>query len=403
MTQSWSPYQSGAQPSAAKGDEIVTIVDVLRSVSILAVLAIHLSVAAFGGSMPATARSATNDRFWSMLSNNGSYGVTIFFVISGYLITRRIARSQGGLFRPDVLDFYRRRVARLLPLLTVVVLGGATAIHLASSSPALEFCFRGTDARMDAPFWVSILTFSFNWLRIVRDLSDSSPFFGLHWDVLWSLSIEEQFYLTYPWLLLWARTPRRLIIALGAVVLIGPLSRTVAFLLFPKSFLASFTNSFGAYDMIAMGALAYLGEEAFRRATPERPKWFGALGFLSLEILLWTYINAYVVRGDDRIWGPSLIGLSTACFIFLMKGSPISRSRLLYWCSLPGRWSYGAYLLHATTLYALWPVLSGMTIWPAFLVYTSVTFALAGLSFRYFEQPLNRAIRSVGRAERVAA
>jgi peptidoglycan/LPS O-acetylase OafA/YrhL len=77
------------------------------------------------------------------------------------------------------------------------------ALWSATDSPATQFCFRRVDSRFDAPFWFSIPTFTFNWLRILR--SNIVGGWGLHWDILWSLAIEEQFYLFYPLLVLLLR------------------------------------------------------------------------------------------------------------------------------------------------------------------------------------------------------
>ena len=94
------------------------ILDLLRGFSILSVLAVHLQVLRPSPSNPLL-RS-----LWEHFSIPGFYGVTIFFVISGFLITRLIDQNLNGLFHPDIRGFYTRRAARILPLLGVIAIVG---------------------------------------------------------------------------------------------------------------------------------------------------------------------------------------------------------------------------------------------------------------------------------------
>src|SRR5262249_49647483 len=106
-----------------------------------------------------------------------------------------------------------------------------------------------------ADFWISLLTFTFNWDRILH-----GSFWGVHWDVMWSLAVEEQFYLGFPLLLIWARTERRLAWSLGVVIAFGIAVRILVDAL-GLSFFAKVTNSFVCFDTLALGVLlAVFGE-----------------------------------------------------------------------------------------------------------------------------------------------
>ena len=103
-------------------------------------------------------------------------------MVSGFLITRVLARGPGGLFQPDLRHFYVRRMGRILPLLFLFVLIGITILLYGQAhvpGAHLNPRYHG--------FWFCIATFSFNWYEVAVN----SQWFGLHWMVLWSLAVEE--------------------------------------------------------------------------------------------------------------------------------------------------------------------------------------------------------------------
>jgi peptidoglycan/LPS O-acetylase OafA/YrhL len=227
-------------------------------------------------------------------------------------------------------------------------------------------------------------------MRIVRQ----PGFYGLHWDVMWSLSIEEQFYLTYPLLLRWMATRRRAATALVCIAVLGPVSRLLATLIAPDNFLASFTNSFGAFDLLALGALLSIGLDHLQQNPPAiRPGLEIMLGLAGMLGLVSMFLLTSVMDKTDRVWVPSMLGVSLCAFM----GVGVRRG----WCSswpfallrAAGQLSYGSYLLHTAVLFALWQALGRTSVYPAFLAYAAATFLLAALSFRFFEQPAKRAVQ----------
>jgi peptidoglycan/LPS O-acetylase OafA/YrhL len=227
----------------------IQIIDLTRGFCLLSVLAVHISLAGIIHPYP----NGWINYLWYSFACDGPYGVSLFFVISGFLITGVIDHNSKDLLQPNFREFYFGRICRIVPLLFLVCVVGLILLHSAPPSADTAYCVREPGVRFGPAFWLSILTFSFNWLSILNERSADR--YGLQWDVLWSLAIEEQFYLFYPFCLSRLKTRRNLIFFLIFFVLLGPLSRWIAFQIDPKSYPLIFTNSFGDFDQIALGAL----------------------------------------------------------------------------------------------------------------------------------------------------
>jgi peptidoglycan/LPS O-acetylase OafA/YrhL len=164
----------------------------------------------------------------------GSYGVRVFFVLSGFLITGILLRERGvkASFHPAG-HFYARRFLRILPLY-VMVLTVASAINV-----------EGIRERL--PWHAACLT---------------NVYYALHGTFIgpegafWSLSVEEQFYLCWPWLMFflpWEKLPYFIV----AVILVGPIFRLGAILAGWNS-VAVTTLTFACLDALGLGALLAL-------------------------------------------------------------------------------------------------------------------------------------------------
>jgi peptidoglycan/LPS O-acetylase OafA/YrhL len=147
--------------------------------------------------------------FWS-----GYYAVIVFFVISGFLITSLSLRRWSSLGGIDVRAFYAMRFARIVPCL-IALLVVLSVLHLAGAHDYVIDPARATLPRAI----VAALTFHFNWLEGTRGYLPGS------WDVLWSLSIEEAFYVAFPLACLLARREAVLILPLIALIVLGPFVR----------------------------------------------------------------------------------------------------------------------------------------------------------------------------------
>ncbi len=164
-------------------------VDLLRGLSILAVVLLHcwlrfsLSDVQMGAGLPRWLRQ--------LLFQNGGNGVTVFFAVSGFLITLTSLRRFGGLPNMRAAVFYRIRFARIAPVL-VLVLVVLSLLHWASlySSAFDTWHVKAAVGLPRALF--SALTFHLNWLEA------KTGYLPANWDVMWSLSVEEMFYLFFP-------------------------------------------------------------------------------------------------------------------------------------------------------------------------------------------------------------
>lgn len=185
------PATSGGETFHGRIDAI----DGLRAVAVVAVMAFHYGIGLDGGFL----------------------GVDLFFVISGFVITRLLLTERARTPRPPLRSFWFRRVKRLLPAVLLVV--GAVQTWMLLEDPA------GLRPTVNAQT-LAALTYTSNWYAILGHVD--------YWDAtqeqaplnhLWSLAVEEQFYLLWPLLLIglttWGarrvRHPHRLLLATAAV------------------------------------------------------------------------------------------------------------------------------------------------------------------------------------------
>lgn len=358
------------------------VVDLLRTAALVPVLASHsLASLAPGASGPAA--------LWGFFGRNNLYGVTAFFVVSGFLITRVLAGGPGGLERPSLRRFYVRRAGRILPLALLFILIGCLFLAWGRSQGA-----QVPDRFLHPWIYLSLLSFTFNWYQIAVNV----PWFGLHWMVFWSLAVEEQFYALYPLALRkWGKARSRVALLVG-VALWGPAFRLGAAWMYPDHFWLRSIATFSALDALALGALLHLAWEAHGAELRRRPALALGLSALGAVLVVHTYATTSIHDPWDLVWGPTLLALG--CFFFLLGGLavPAFESDWLRPLALPGRYSYGNYLLHTTVLFFTASYLSALPPLVSFPAYFAVCTVVAGLSFRYFESPLNRWIRRAGGA-----
>jgi peptidoglycan/LPS O-acetylase OafA/YrhL len=181
------PDTRGEVPAAAPRFETV---DLLRGLSILAVVLLHCWI-----------RFASNDvRLGSGLSRwlrhlllqNGGNGVTVFFAISGFLITLTSLRRFHGLSGMQPRLFYRIRFARIAPLL-ILLLVVLSLLHWSSLHSSAFDAWHVKKAVGLPQALFSALTFHLNWLEA------KIGYLPANWDVMWSLSVGEMFYLFFRW------------------------------------------------------------------------------------------------------------------------------------------------------------------------------------------------------------
>ncbi len=188
-------------------------VDVIRGVAILLVLLHHFNIA-YRLEDTILARVLGWDAVRAV-ARNGNYGVTMFFVVSGYLITSNTERRWAGFTNVSVRAFYTLRAARILPCLLLLL----TMVNLLAADGVTIFQNR-LQGGEPISFWLvdfASLTF---WMNV---LIGRNGWFNYPLGVLWSLSVEEVFYVAFPLLCLLLRRKARLLAFWALVIVAGPL------------------------------------------------------------------------------------------------------------------------------------------------------------------------------------
>lgn len=356
-------------------------IDALRGASILLVVLHHLALriplkdTALAGFLPG--------RLLGGLSYNGYEAVFVFFVISGFLIAGHSLRRWGTLAAIDTRAFYARRAARILPclLLVVAVLG---VLHLAG----VENYVIGNEGQTLPGAVLSALGLYLNWYEGMTGWLPGG------WDVLWSLSIEELFYLLFPVACLLVRDARLLVLLLAALALSLPVTRAALAgneIWQEKAYLPGMAA-------IATGVLAAFAAQR-RAAGIAEARALVALGLLGLLAVLlygdvlWRAIgNGYML---------ALTGSAAALVLGLhwrhAHGSAAGQ-RGLGWLRSFGRLSYEIYLGHMFVVFAVVGAFraSGGDLRAGFWWYPPAlasSWALGALVARLYSQPCDRALR----------
>jgi peptidoglycan/LPS O-acetylase OafA/YrhL len=261
----------------------------------------------------------------------GNIGVDLFFVLSGFLITSILLREHDRTGSIGILAFYRRRALRLLPALFVMV--AVVTAYVAAIRPA-ELAKTAMDA-------VTIVLYVFNF-RLVSQWPDSTlhqPMFS-H---VWSLSVEEQFYILWPFVLLLTLSRRRLFAWVLAVGIVGP--AVARFFLWESGpSLELYFRTDLRFDSLMWGAAgAWL---FFTR--PGVARLAAMVGLLALLSFLAAARINLLSNGVLYQGGYSLM-LAVATMLILASSAPsswlrtIMEFRPLRWT---GKISYGLYLWH---------------------------------------------------------
>jgi peptidoglycan/LPS O-acetylase OafA/YrhL len=189
-------------------------VDILRGLAILFVLLNHVNMRLYLAKIPYT--HGLPHQLVSSLLWNGQRGVQIFFAVSGFLITATSLRRWEVFSRFSTRDFYLLRFARIAPLL-LLLLAILCALHAAGFADFVVSEKTGGVGRA----LIAALTFHINLLEARRGYLPGS------WDILWSLSVEEMFYLFFPLICWLLGRGKRLIGLLLIFVVLGPFARTL--------------------------------------------------------------------------------------------------------------------------------------------------------------------------------
>lgn len=355
------------EPGRARGGRIVEL-DGIRGIAILFVLLKHGTINATDLSQAAHRNLSFPMHALRWLFDTGWLGVDLFFILSGYLITGILLDSTE---RPHYYrNFIVRRALRILPLYYGFLLA----------------CFLWARG-VPHPHLLWFATYVGN----VRVFIDNAwpPIAVLA--PLWSLQVEEQFYLTFPWVV--KETSRRTLTR----ILIGSIAGALVFRIALQAYLPN--NGYGTYvlmparmDSLALGGLIAIGSR--QSAAILQSRWLGwvaaicALAFL----IVWKTPNVFL----QQTIGFSLIDIALACvLILLITGrwpllTRICRSRALAGLGVV---SYGLYLLQLPAFELVNRFAAGLIRWPAgdlleMLIAFAVGTGFACLSWKFFESPI---------------
>lgn len=334
-------------------------IDGLRGLAVILVIAFHCGVPGLSG---------------------GFVGVDVFFVISGYLITSIIVRErEGGTF--SLQQFYKRRIARLVPALLITLFGTLAFAFLFYSNPEFDRLGKVT---LFSAFGAANILFAKGVDYFAQEES-AQPLAHL-----WSLGVEEQFYLIWPTALgalLYVRPSRRLPLLLAIWLVALVVSESGAHQKTPSSY---FLPQFRAFELLtgAVVSMAGAAESGHVR---------GSGGAQWLPFLGLTLIGGSAVSLSDQSTFPGTNALlpciGSALTIRYASGTLLERvlgHRLLVWIGLI---SYPLYLYHQ-------PILSGfryLEVFDSNLGYTLAAFLVplgpAWLTQRFVERPLRTLVK----------
>jgi len=355
-----APRKLGYQPA----------LDGLRAVSVLAVILYHANFSATPG---------------------GFLGVEIFFVISGFLITSLLLEERMHTGRVDLKQFWIRRARRLLPALYLL---------LAVVSAASLLVYTDAAGRMGGDV-LAALAYVSNWWNIF--LSESyfaqagRPPLLRH---LWSLAVEEQFYLIFPPIFAFVMVKYGRSIARTGLIVVALASAIEMAILF-EPYTDPSRVYYGTDTRIAgllVGAVLALSwapwqsnQHAARRAGPA----LDVVGVVGLVIIGWylTRVNEF----DPFIYRGGMLLLDIVCIVVIaVLVHPATKlSRVLAWSPLVwvGLRSYAIYLWHWPIFQVTRPELDlPFTGFPVFVLRMVLTFGAAELSYRFVEQPFRHGV-----------
>jgi peptidoglycan/LPS O-acetylase OafA/YrhL len=336
-----------------------------------------------------------NVRIAHTWGRGGFLGVDIFFVLSGFLITSLLVAEYGSTGRIALRTFWSRRVRRLFP--GVVVTLALVAVY-AALSPAVQ----RIGLRSDAVF---SLLYVQNWHAVwSHDATATSPL-----NHMWSLSIEEQWYLVWP-IALWAALRIKHVRRRGVIAIVAVLAAASAlwtYILYSPidAGRAYFGTDTRAQELLVGAAFALLllnRPDEHRRVTRrglEVIAWCSA-AFVGFELLRARTTDAFLYHG-----GFLLVALATGIVITAVtsSGGPLRRALSAKPLVGLGLISYGVYLYHRPIFALMTSGRVGFTGLWLFVVHVAAALGFAWLSYRYIERPIRNGTLQLSRPRLLAS
>jgi peptidoglycan/LPS O-acetylase OafA/YrhL len=312
------------------------------------------------------------------IPRGGFVGVDVFFVISGFLITGILVREQGRTGGISLMGFYARRLRRIMP--AAVLVAALTAV----AGYAVWFRPRADQNLLDAiasTLWVSNWHFAATGTDYLA--SAGTPPALQHY---WSLAVEEQFYVVWPWILLLAGSAlatrlfgaRARLWIVSAVVLLSFAWALVFTAAMPR---IAYFDTIGLAWELGVGALAALVYTRIARLRGTR--WLGITGLVLIVISAFLIDPSWPFPGP---WAALPVLGAAAVLVAPAHGSELHllTNRVMRWI---GDISYSLYLWHFPVLIIGASVLGPLTWWQGALGIL-LSLGLAQLSYRFVEQPV---------------
>jgi peptidoglycan/LPS O-acetylase OafA/YrhL len=328
------------------------------------------------------------------LGTAGAFGVDLFFTLSGYLLTSLLLKERDRTGDINLKAFYVRRTLRIWPLyyfsLAFAFLLTRIPVSIASAPPFVGDLFAPINPR--SYIFMAIFLFNFNFGNSLL----TNPF--LFMEQLWSLSVEEQFYLFWPW---FARyVPRQRIVVIPIVmILVACIVRAISL---PLNFnVPVWNNTFSRVDPIAVGIFIALMPRLNLRPVLR-------LMLVMLGVASWMFAAHYCglpgqISTLKISMGYPAVALGSGAFVLATLGAKsLSPRYAIVRCLVYlGKISYGLYVYDQIAVFIPKVLLfrgllvpAGWPTWMPWLVYVLLAFglnvALAAVSYRWLESPFLR-------------
>jgi len=370
--------ESSTQPDGGKR---LDGIDLLRGLAIFFVLMNHINIRLLGADVPY--REFLPAQLVHFLVWNGQLGVQMFFAVSGFLITSITLRRWGSLPQVSLRGFYRLRFARIAPLL-LLLLAILSGLHLAGIPHFVVPAEMGGLGRA----LLAALTFHVNVLEAHRGYLPGN------WDILWSLSVEEVFYLFFPVVCRVLGRSKLFFAILFSLVALGPFARTV---FAHGNEIWEEYSYLGGIEGIALGCLTALIVSQIRLS--RTALWvLGAGGAAIVTISLVFSWQAYVGWPGRTGLNMTILGVGTCMFIAATAQTGWRSPRWLAPLLRIGQYSYEVYLTHMFVVFGFFALFlragKPMHLVPVLFVATILVSGLLGAAVAgLYSEPMNRFLR----------
>lgn len=377
-----SVFRPTSDPATFRSLGHVEGFDGIRGVSILLVVFVHLRLIEYGG--------PTHVKLFDSFFEGGFLGVDLFMVLSGFLITAVLLREHISTGRVLLRSFYRRRAVRLLPALAALLIAHAVYATISRYSPAVtsnplaanwEIIANEVHLIFFTAIYISNFYLKFRALAYPPDMGH-----------LWSLAVEEQFYLLWPVLLValvQVRSGLRFAKWLLVVAIVAVSVRRIT-LFGQVNWVELSVRTDTRVDPLLLGALLALLWSQHRTPTRHLNKaaWF------AVAVMAVTVYGA-AADTEGATWMGSVFSIGAAVLVLATVEQQWTALRVLRNGVLDrlGKISYGLYLWHPPIFVFMGREASTMPTFPRIVLAIALSLGISLLSYHLLERPLQRRFR----------